>query len=203
MAHVAATQARIVDMASCPSIAAMRVTTFTDYAFRVLMYLALQGERRATVDEIAHAYGISVNHLTKVVHQLGRSGWVQTVRGKGGGMRLAHPPDKINLGAVVRSMESDFQLTECFGTGNQCSLTGSCRLTGIVQEALQGFLKAFDSHTLADIVPREKNPVETSAATCILSLPTIPDGLARTSPPRGVRKDHAAEMVMNRSRAGW
>ena len=131
----------------------MRLTMMTDYAMRLLMYVARHPERLCTIAEVARAYDISEAHLMKITHQLGLNGWIETVRGKGGGMRLAHPPDKINLGAVVRSMESDFHLTECFGTGNQCSLTGSCRLTAIVDEALQGFLRAFDAHTLADIVP--------------------------------------------------
>ena len=131
----------------------MRLTMMTDYAMRLLMYVAQHPDRLCTIAEVARVYDVSEAHLMKVTHQLGLNGWIETVRGKGGGMRLAHPPEKINLGAVVRSMESDFQLTECFGTGNQCSLTGSCRLTGIVDEALQGFLRAFDAHTLADIVP--------------------------------------------------
>ena len=134
----------------------MRLTMMTDYAMRLLMYVPQHPDRLCTIAEVARVYDISEAHLMKVTHQLGLHGWIETVRGKGGGMRLAHPPDRINLGAVVRSMESDFQLTECFGTGNQCSLTGSCKLTGIVQEALQAFLKAFDSRTLADIVPSGK-----------------------------------------------
>ncbi len=131
----------------------MRLTMMTDYAMRLLMYVAQHPGRLCTIAEVARVYDISEAHLMKVTHQLGLNGWIETVRGKGGGMRLAHPPDRINLGAVVRSMESDFQLTECFGSSNQCLLTGSCRLNGIVQDALQSFLRSFDAHTLADIVP--------------------------------------------------
>ena len=131
----------------------MRLTMMTDYAMRLLMYVAQRPERLCTIAEVARAYEVSEAHLMKVTHQLGLNGWIETVRGKGGGMRLAHRPDKINLGAVVRSMESDFQLTECFGTANRCSLTGACRLNGIMQDALQNFLASFDAHTLADIVP--------------------------------------------------
>ena len=131
----------------------MRLTMMTDYSLRLLMYVAQHHDRLCTIAEIARAYGISEAHLMKVTHQLGLSGWIETVRGKGGGMRLAHPPGEIGLGAVIRSMESDFNLTECLGTGNQCTLTGSCRLTGIVSEALQSFLRCFDGYTLADIVP--------------------------------------------------
>ncbi|HMN20740.1 MAG TPA: Rrf2 family transcriptional regulator [Ottowia sp.] len=153
MAHVAATQARIVDMASCPSIAAMRVTTFTDYAFRVLMYLALQGERRATVDEIAHAYGISVNHLTKVVHQLGRSGWVQTVRGKGGGLQLGQPAAQIRLGDVARLCEGDTTFAACMVNDmKHCRIASACRLAGILDRAFRTFYAELNEHTLADLV---------------------------------------------------
>jgi Rrf2 family nitric oxide-sensitive transcriptional repressor len=131
----------------------MRLTMMTDYAMRLLMYVSRHPDRLCTIAEVARAYDISEAHLMKVTHQLGLNGWIETVRGKGGGMRLAHAPEGINLGAVVRSMESDFQITECFGSANQCSLTGSCRLTGIVDEALQNFLRSFDAYTLADIVP--------------------------------------------------
>src|SRR5690606_31080784 len=86
-------------------------------------------------------------------HQLGLAGWIETVRGKGGGMRLAHRPEDINVGAVVRRMESDFQITECFGSANRCSLTGTCGLTGILNEALLAFLQSLDAHTLADVLP--------------------------------------------------
>ena len=119
----------------------MRLTLMTDYALRLLMYVAQRPDRLCTIAEVARAYDISEAHLMKVTHQLGLAGWIETVRGKGGGMRLAHAPERIGLGAVVRTMESDFHLTECLGTGNQCLLTGNCRLTGIVDEALQGFLR--------------------------------------------------------------
>lgn len=130
----------------------MRLTMMTDYAMRLLMYVGQHPERLCTIAEVARVYGISEAHLMKVTHQLGLNGWIETVRGKGGGMRLAHPPEKIGLGAVVRSMESDFYLTECLGTGNHCILTGSCRLTGIVDEALGSFLRTLDGYTLADIL---------------------------------------------------
>ncbi len=131
----------------------MRLTMMTDYALRLLMYVAQKPERLCTIAEVARAYDISEAHLMKVTHQLGIAGWIETVRGKGGGMRLAHRPEDINIGSVVRRMESDFNLTECFGTGNSCVLTGSCRLTAIVQDALQSFLQRLDAHTLADILP--------------------------------------------------
>jgi len=131
----------------------MRLTMMTDYAMRLLMYVAQRPDRLCTIAEVARAYDISEAHLMKVTHQLGLAGWIETVRGKGGGMRLAHRPEDINVGAVVRRMESDFQITECFGAANRCSLTGTCGLTGVLNEALQAFLERLDAHTLADVLP--------------------------------------------------
>lgn len=138
----------------------MRLTMMTDYAMRLLMYVGQHPDRLCTIAEVARAYGISEAHLMKVTHQLGLHGWIETVRGKGGGMRLAHAPEKIGLGAVVRNMESDFVITECLGGTNQCILTGNCRLTSIVDEALASFLRTFDAYTLADIL----RPPDGSAA---------------------------------------
>ncbi len=131
----------------------MRLTMMTDYAMRLLMYVAQRPERLCTIAEVARAYDISEAHLMKVTHQLGLAGWIETVRGKGGGMRLAHRPEDINVGAVVRRMESDFHITECFGKSSRCSLTGSCGLNGILNEALGAFLERLDAHTLADVLP--------------------------------------------------
>ena len=123
----------------------MRLTSMTDYALRLLMYLAQQPERLCTIAEIAGAHGISQAHLMKITHQLGLAGWIETVRGKGGGMRLAALPGDINLGEVVRSMESDFRLVECFASGNSCVLTGQCQLSTIIQGALQSFMQHLDA----------------------------------------------------------
>lgn len=131
----------------------MRLTTMSDYALRLLMYVAQQPDRLCTIAEVSQAYGISEAHLMKVTHQLGLHGWIETMRGKGGGMRLAHAARDINLGAVVRNIEPDFDLVDCFATGNSCVLAGSCRLTGVLQGALQGFLSHLDSFTLADLLP--------------------------------------------------
>jgi len=132
----------------------MRLTTMTDYALRLLMYVAQQGDDRlCNIAEVAEVYGISEAHLMKVTHQLGMAGWLQTVRGKGGGMRLARRPEDINLGAVVRSIEPDFRLVECFATGGTCTLTGHCGLSGVIQGALQSFMDYLDRYTLADILP--------------------------------------------------
>ena len=130
----------------------MRLTTLTDYAMRLLMHVARHPDRLCTIAEIARAHGISEAHLMKVTHQLALAGWIETVRGKGGGMRLAQAPADIRLGAVVHSVEPDFRLVECFDGGSACQLDGRCRLTGILDGALQGFLAHLDQYTLADIL---------------------------------------------------
>jgi Rrf2 family nitric oxide-sensitive transcriptional repressor len=131
----------------------MRLTTMTDYAMRLLMYVGSQPDRLCTISEIARAYQISEPHLMKITHKLSRLGWIETIRGKNGGMRLARAARDINLGAVIRDTENDFELVECFVPGNACTLSGQCRLTGIVNGALQQFLQHFDNYTLADILP--------------------------------------------------
>jgi Rrf2 family nitric oxide-sensitive transcriptional repressor len=131
----------------------MRLTTLTDYAMRLLMYIGQHPDRLCTISEIAHAYNISEPHLMKITHRLGQLGWITTVRGKNGGMRLAHPPGDMNLGSIIRDTESDFELVECFASKNSCTLNGQCRLTAIIDGALQDFLKYLDDYTLADILP--------------------------------------------------
>lgn len=131
----------------------MRLTTMTDYALRLLMYIGQRPERLCTIAEVAQAYGISEAHLMKITHQLGLAGWIETVRGKGGGMRLALAPAQINLGELVRSVEPDFHLVECLASGNACTLTGRCRLTGIFDDALAAFMDKLDARTLADVLP--------------------------------------------------
>lgn len=136
----------------------MRLTSMTDYALRLLMYLAQQPDRLCTIAEAAQAHGISETHLMKVTHHLGLLGWIETVRGKGGGMRLAREPHEIGLGEVVRDMEPDFHLVECFSSGNTCVRTGDCALSGVLHSALQDFLARLDGVTLADIVPTRPLP---------------------------------------------
>jgi Rrf2 family transcriptional regulator, nitric oxide-sensitive transcriptional repressor len=131
----------------------MRLTQLTDYAMRVLIHLAVNPDRLCTIAEIAARYQISHAHLTKITHQLSLAGWVRTVRGKGGGMTLALAPHEIELGQVVLTMEPDFDIVECFGTGSSCMLTGSCKLTGVMGGALRSFVEYLDRHTLADILP--------------------------------------------------
>jgi Rrf2 family nitric oxide-sensitive transcriptional repressor len=131
----------------------MRLTTLTDYAMRLLMYVGSQPDRLCTIAEIAQSYGISEPHLMKVTHKLAQHGWIETIRGKNGGMRLAKPASQISLGAVVRDTENDLKLVECFDTDCACTLTGACGLNPILHGALQQFLRHLDGYTLADILP--------------------------------------------------
>ena len=132
----------------------MRLTVMTDYALRLLIYVAQREDRLCTISEIAEAYWISEAHLMKVTHQLAVHGWIETIRGKGGGMRLAHSPAEISLGTVVRNMEADFNLVECLGSGSSCLLTGHCALSSALSEALDRFLQHLDTRTLSDLLPR-------------------------------------------------
>lgn len=132
----------------------MRLTAHTDYALRLLMYVGQHPHRLCTITEIADAYGISRPHLMKITHRLSQRGWLETVRGKHGGMRLGLPPEQIRLGDVVRDTETDLALVECFITGTMCTLNGRCKLTGIIDGALKQFMNHLDSYTLADIVPQ-------------------------------------------------
>lgn len=130
----------------------MRLTVLSDYSLRVLMYLGARGDRLCTIAEIAQAYGISENHLMKVANRLAQCGFVESVRGRGGGLRLGKPADAITLGAVLRAMEDDFQLVECFGTDDKCRITKACRLKHALQRALKAYFAELDAWTLADIV---------------------------------------------------
>lgn len=130
----------------------MRLTAFTDYSLRVLMFLAADTTRLSTIAGIAEAFGISEHHLVKVVHFLGRQGWVETVRGKGGGIRLARPPEQVNIGRVVRDTEGEAVPAECFSDPDACVLDGACRLKGVLSEAVQAFHATLDRYTLADLM---------------------------------------------------
>lgn len=158
----------------------MRLTTMTDYALRLLMHVAQHPERLCTIAEVAGVYDISEAHLTKITHQLGLAGWLETVRGKGGGMRLATTPDKIRLGAVVRSIEPDFYLVDCLTSHTACSLSGNCRLTSIMSSALDNLMQYLDRHTLADLLPSPAGGQATST-----SLPPTVTWHPRTPVPAG------------------
>ena len=129
----------------------MRLTSHSDYALRVLIYLAVGQDRLATAEEIAGAYGISRNHVVKIVQRLAQFGFVDTVRGRGGGMRLARVPEEISVGAVLRVTEEDFDLVECFRPDNDCCIAPVCRLKGALKTALEAYLEVLDEWALADL----------------------------------------------------
>ena len=135
----------------------MRLTTFSDYALRVLMYAATRSDRLITIEETADVYGISRAHLMKVANQLTRAGFLKATRGRTGGLALAKRPEKIGLGDVVRATEPDFALVECFTAGNDCLITPRCRLKGVLKEALVAFVGTLDRYTLADLILSPKD----------------------------------------------
>lgn len=130
----------------------MRLTRFSDYSLRVLMYAASRGERLVTIEETAATYRISRSHLMKVCHQLTRAGFLRAVRGRSGGLALAKAPSEIGIGEVLRLTEPDFALVECFGGGKDCAIAPHCRLQGVLHEALAAFLATIDRYTLADLM---------------------------------------------------
>jgi Rrf2 family transcriptional regulator, nitric oxide-sensitive transcriptional repressor len=136
----------------------VRLTVHTDYALRVLMYLALKEDRLTTIAEIATSYGISKNHLMKVVYELGVAGYVETVRGRGGGLRLAKPVKSIGLGEVVRYTEPDMAIVSCFEPVNApCAIHPGCVLKRALKKAADAFVEVLDGYTLDDLVrPRSK-----------------------------------------------
>ena len=129
----------------------MRLTQFSDYALRTLLYLRVHADRAIPLPEIARAYGISYHHLVKVAGTLVEMGLGAAMRGRAGGFRLAKEPQDINVGAVIRRTEPDFYLVECFdGTTDRCPITPACKLRSILMEAERSFLEVLDRHTLAD-----------------------------------------------------
>ncbi len=134
----------------------MQLTRYTDYSLRVLIFLAVDSRSIATTDEVASAYGISAPHLTKVVKHLVRLGYVESSRGRNGGMRLALPPGEIVLGDVVRLSEERFSLVECLSPEtSECCIQSACGLAQVMDEALRAFLSVLDRYTLADVVRRK------------------------------------------------
>jgi Rrf2 family nitric oxide-sensitive transcriptional repressor len=133
----------------------MRLTQWTDYALRVLMYCAIHQRREhaPTIAEIAEVYGISRSHLMKIVMELAAKGWVSTTRGRGGGVRLLKAPEQIVVGEVVRQMEEDFTMVECFSAeGSSCLIDGRCKLKSVLHEALQAYMRVLDGVRLSDLV---------------------------------------------------
>jgi Rrf2 family nitric oxide-sensitive transcriptional repressor len=135
----------------------MRLTLYTDYSLRVLLYLATHRDKTVTITELADFYRISRNHLVKVVHELGLSGYILTSRGKNGGIRLARLPEEIVIGEVVRETEPDFTLLECFDPAtDRCVITKTCSLKGALFEAHAAFIGTLDKYTLADAARKPK-----------------------------------------------
>lgn len=134
----------------------MRLTYQADYALRLLMFLALQGEERTSIHIVAERYGISENHLMKVTQRLAALGVVDALRGRGGGIRLGTPAEQITVGQVVRAMEPDFALVECFAPENTCPITPACELRSVLDEARNAFLGVLDGYTLAQLVERPR-----------------------------------------------
>jgi len=133
----------------------MQLTLFSDYALRVLIFVGTKGdEELSTITDISKHYGISKNHLIKVVHRLGMTGYLSTVQGKGGGFGLAKPPSEIRIGDVIRDTENHFNIAQCFDPSNlsECAIEPACRLKHLLNEALQAFLSITDNYTLADLI---------------------------------------------------
>ncbi|WP_347549499.1 Rrf2 family transcriptional regulator [Pseudalkalibacillus hwajinpoensis] len=132
----------------------MRLTNYTDYSLRMLIYLGSMKEDKLTsIQEIADAYQISKNHLMKVAHELGKKGYIETIRGRNGGMRLSKLPKDINIGKVIRSTEEDFNLVECFDSErNACIISPACHLKHVLHEALSAYFEVLDGYTLADLI---------------------------------------------------
>jgi Rrf2 family transcriptional regulator, nitric oxide-sensitive transcriptional repressor len=130
----------------------MRLTFSTDYALRLLMLVGLESERLVTIEEVADRFAISKNHLMKVAYQLGKEGYLETVPGRNGGLRLGKAPDRIVVGEVVRKMEPDFAVVECENPAGYCRIAPCCTLRSAMREAVQAFLGILDQYTLEDLL---------------------------------------------------
>jgi Rrf2 family nitric oxide-sensitive transcriptional repressor len=172
----------------------MRLSEYTDYTLRVLMYCAAHRDRLVTIGELAEQHGLSKNHLMKVVNDLARQGLLETTRGRGGGLRLLAEPETIRIGDVVRATETDFRLVECFDAAtNACTLTPSCRLKHLFDDALAGYFKALDGATLADMTLGLQGPPATTARSnrsqAGRKLPAV---VAAPTPRRATRPGRSA-----------
>ena len=132
----------------------MRITKYTDYALRILIFLEAQPkDRLTTIAELSEIYAISINHVRVIVHKLGKQGYIKNIQGKGGGIRLARDANDISIGDVIRHTENDFHIVECFNpeTETVCSISKACKLKGVLNKALNAFLDTLDEYTLADL----------------------------------------------------
>lgn len=130
----------------------MKLTLFTDYSLRTLLYLAAHPDRLCSIAEVARAYNISQNHLMKVVNDMVRAGYIESVRGRGGGIRMGKPPEEINVGALIRHTEEGFDLVDC----GSCVIAPACGMTGVLKEAVRAFLSVLDRHTIADLMIKQQ-----------------------------------------------
>lgn len=139
----------------------MRLTSYTDFSLRALMYLAVCPGGMASAAEISDAFGISRHHLTKVIHRLARLGVVKTTPGRGGGVALAKPADQIRIGEIVRLCEPSLAIVECFDpVTNTCPITPMCRVADVMKNALDAFLGSLDQHTIADVVSKRETELQ-------------------------------------------
>jgi len=170
----------------------MRLTDYTDYTLRVLMFCALNPERSITIAELAESHAVSKNHLMKIVNDLARQGLLQTTRGRGGGLRLNKPAADINIGDVVRQSETDFRIVECFDIShNACTITAHCQLKHVFKKALQSYLAELDKVTLADVTRSmpASQPVSGVAVTLVpISKIEKPRSIALAAKTRPVAK---------------
>jgi len=134
----------------------MHITRYTDYSLRILLYLAVKGEQLSTITEISASYGLSKNHLMKIVQHLSAKGYLLAIRGKFGGIRLDKPLSEINIGALVRDFEEHNNLVECFSDKNHCIITPSCGLKKMFSQAQKSFLTTLDNYTLSDLLSDNK-----------------------------------------------
>ncbi len=142
----------------------MRLTKWTDYTLRVLMHCAATQKRAkpVTIQEIAERHDISRSHLMKIVMKLSALGWIESIRGRGGGIRLLVPADQLIIGDVLRHTETDFHLVECFDeVGNTCRLNGRCQLKNVLEEAMGHYMAVLDKVSLADLLPKPNRQVQT------------------------------------------
>ncbi|MGE0665805.1 MAG: Rrf2 family transcriptional regulator [Sphingomonadales bacterium] len=144
----------------------MRLTLYTDYALRVLIHLALHEDRLCSIREVSRTYDASHNHLMKVANALSRDGFIETLRGRSGGMRLAAPADQIRVGDVVRRTEEGFQLADCSG----CALSPACGLTGVLAEGMAAMMKVFDAYTIADLLTDKATMLRLTARRSFLGI---------------------------------
>jgi Rrf2 family nitric oxide-sensitive transcriptional repressor len=154
---------------------AMRLTDYTDYALRTLIYVTVHPDELVTIQRIADTFGIPKNHLIKIVQQLGQDGFLRTVRGRAGGITLGRPAAEINLGDVVRATEPDFRMVECFhADDNHCVITRVCGLRGVLQAALQAYFDVLDRYSLQDLVDKPRAVSRVLRAATPLPMPVGP-----------------------------